>query len=85
MSSFCGCSGSHSTPVKSLKPGDLDKDQSHEDNSENTEGRTNNNGGKCSALSRLFCSSKGDRTKVKKLKSDSPAISSEDGAHCGPD
>ena len=81
-----GCSGSQSTPVKTLKPGDLDKEQNKKENSENAEGKANKNGRKCSVLlSRLFCSSKGAKTKEKKLKSDSPAVSSEDGAHCSPD
>ena len=80
-----GCSGSQSTPVKTLKPGDLDIEQNKKEKSENAEGKANNNGRKCSALSRLCCSSKGGKTKEKKLKCDSPAVLSEDGAHCSPD
>ena len=90
----CGCGSS--TPVKPLKPGDLDKEQSKKDNSESVQNKTSNNGGKCTALLRLFCSSKGERskvkklesdkpTKVKKLESDKPTVLSEDGAHCNPD
>jgi len=79
----CGCGSS--TPVKPLKPGDLDKEQSKKDNSESVQNKTSNNGGKCTALLRLCCSSKGERTKVKKLESDKPTVLSEDGAHCNPD
>lgn len=76
---------SKSTPVKALKPGDLDGGQSPEEKSENPEDRATKNGGRCLALSRIFnCKSKAEGTKVKKTNSDSPAVSSTDGAHCNP-
>ena len=75
---------SNSTPVKVLKPGDLDGAQSPEkENSESLGKRTSKNGGRCLVLSRVFnCGSKAKKTRV---ISRSPAISSVDGAHCNPD
>ena len=60
-----GCIGGQSTPVKNLKPGDLDEEQNKKENLENVENKANNNGKKFSALSRLFCSRKGRNKKRK--------------------
>ena len=83
MSNNCGCGDS--IPVKTLKPGDLDEENTQNGWSKSTEDRTNNNGGKCSPLSRFFCASNNSEGTKKKQTSDSPAVSSEDGAHCDPD
>ena len=76
---------SSSTPVKSLKPGDLDGGQSPEGKSESPESGTTKNGGRPSVLSRIFnCKSKAKGTKVNEIDFGSPAVSSTDGAHCNP-
>ena len=61
------------TPVKVPEPVDLDGGQSN---------RTTRNGGRCSALSRIFQTKRKKRTKVKtfKVESNEPTVSSVDGA-----
>lgn len=61
------------TPVKVPEPLDLDGGQNN---------RTTQNGGRCSALSRLFKTKRIRRTKVKTftVKSNKPTASSVDGA-----
>lgn len=72
------------TRVKVIKPGELDdvrrpvKENTREGKAENGEGR--------SVLSRLFnCGTKSKKTLVIKVRSGSAAVSSVDGAYCGPD
>ena len=76
---------SSATPVETLKPGDLDGGQSPEGKTENSKNGTTKNGGRCPVLSRIFnCKGKAEQTKKKKGNSDSPAVSSTDGAYCNP-
>lgn len=68
------------TRVKVIKPGELDdvRRPVKEGKAENGEGR--------SVLSRLFnCGTKSKKTRVIKVRSGSAAVSSVDGAYCGPD
>ena len=85
MSNWCSkrVTCSSSTPVRVLKPGDLDGRKSPKEKSESPENRSTKNRVRCSVLSRIFSyKSKVEGTKVKKVNSDSPAVSSVDGAHC---
>lgn len=87
MSTCLTCTSS--TPVKVLEPGDLDGGQSPKGKSEDLENITTQNGqngGRCFTLSGIFnCKMKSKGTKVMKVNSNSPAVSSVDGAQCSPD
>lgn len=75
------------TRLKVIKPGELDDVRRPvKENSESArEGKAENGEGR-SVLLRLFnCGTKSKKTRVIKVRSGSAAVSSVDGAYCGPD